>query len=386
MAFCPASTGTIVYKPAIFALLIAFTGAAYVGSATPESEPAGYNVHVATTGSDANPGSQAEPFRTIQRAASMATPGTTVHVAPGIYRENVRTRADGTATARIRYVSVTKWGARIIGSGTEAMWRNDGNYTDVVGFDISGSGRLGILNHGSHTLMARNHVHHLAVSGGCVASGGAGIVNANYRGSDGDVIGNVVHDIGIPGKCNGVQGIYSANLRGRIYNNIVYRASAYGIHLWHAADNVTIANNTVFANGAAGMGGGIIIGAGDSPGGVVLNNTRVINNIVFNNPDSAIREYCYRGEECTGAKNTIANNLVFGNGSGISLRQGAASGTIAADPQFVDFRPDGSGNYRLKSSSPAVNSGLPAYAPATDIDNAPRPRGAAPDIGAYENY
>ena len=374
-----------MYKPIVVVVLLASAGTAYMTGAGPEPQPVGYNVYVATTGSDRNPGSEAEPFRTIQRAANLATAGTTVHVAPGTYRENVRTTVHGKAAARIRYVSDTKWGARIIGSGTEAMWTNEGNYTDVAGFDISGSGRLGILNRASHTLMAGNHVHHLAVSGGCSASGGAGIVNANYGASDGDVIGNVVHDIGVPGKCSGVQGIYSSNLRGRIYNNIVYRSSAYGIHLWHAADNVTIANNTVFANGAAGMGGGIIIGAGDSPGGVVLNHTKVINNIVVNNPDSAIKEYCYKGEECTGAENTIANNLVYGNGSGISLRMGAASGTIAADPQFVDYRPDGTGNYHLKRTSPAINKGLAAFAPATDIDNAPRPRGTAPDIGAYEN-
>jgi parallel beta-helix repeat protein len=375
-----------VYKPIIFIVLVASTGIAYMVSAAPERQPVGFNVYVATTGLDSNPGSQSEPFRTIQRAAALAVPGTTVHVAPGTYRENVRTRVHGNAAARIRYVSDSKWGARIIGRGTEAMWTNDGNYTDIVGFDISGSGRLGILNSASHTLISRNHVHHLAVSGGCIGSGGAGIVNANYRGSDGDVIGNVVHDIGIPGKCNGVQGIYSSNLRGRIYNNIVYRVSAYGIHLWHAANNVTIANNTVFLNGAAGMGGGIVIGTGDGPGGVVLNNTKVINNIVFNNPNSAITEFCYKGEECIGAKNTIANNLVYGNGSGISLRKGAASGTIEADPQFVDYQPDGSGNYRLKRTSPAINSGLATYAPSTDIDNTPRPRGTAPDIGAFENY
>jgi parallel beta-helix repeat protein len=375
-----------VYKPLIFTVLIASTGVAYIVSATPEPKLVGYNVYVATTGLDTNPGSQAEPFRTIGRAASLATPGTTVHVAAGTYRENVTTKIHGAAAARIRYVSDTKWAARIVGSGTEAMWTNFGNYTDVVGFDISGSGRLGILNHGSHTLLAHNHVHHLAVSGGCIGSGGAGIVNADYRGSDGDVIGNVVHDIGVPGKCSGVQGIYSSNRGGRIYNNIVYRVSAFGIHLWHAADNVTIANNTVFSNGAPGMGGGIVIGAGDGPGGVVLNNTKVVNNIVFNNPDSAIKEFCYKGEECTGTKNTIANNLVYGNGSGITLRKGTPAGTIEADPEFVNYQADGSGDYRLKRSSPGVNSALATFAPSTDIDNAPRPRGAAPDIGAYENY
>jgi hypothetical protein len=51
-------------------------------------------------------------------------------------------------------------------------------------------------------------------------------VDKQRSGSDGDIIGNVVHDIGAPGKCNGVQGIYSSNLRGQIVNNIVHRASS----------------------------------------------------------------------------------------------------------------------------------------------------------------
>jgi parallel beta-helix repeat protein len=344
-----------------------------------------YHLYVATTGSDSNPGTRSAPFLTITAAAKAAKPDTTVHVAPGTYRENVRTRVSGTASARIRHVSDSKWGAKIIGSGTEGAWTNTGNHVDIVGFDVSGSGRLGILNQGSYTLVASNHVHDLAVSGGCTASGGAGIVNANYRASDGDIIGNVVHDIGVPGRCNGVQGIYSANLRGRIHNNIVYRASSWGIHLWHAANNVMIANNTVFANGGGGMGGGIVIGSGDRPGGVILNNTKVINNIVYKNPASGIKQYCYSGQNCIGDNNLVSHNLVYGNGSVVSMRVGRDVGTIVADPQFVDYQANGQGNYRLKSSSPAINQGLAASAPATDIDNVARPRGGAHDLGAYEN-
>jgi hypothetical protein len=331
-----------------------------------------YNLYVATTGYDSNSGSQSSPFRTIQRAANVVKPATTVHVAPGTYRENVSTKVQGSATARIRYVSDTKWGAKIVGSGTEGMWTNNGNYTDIVGFDISGSGRLGILNWASYTNMSGNHVHNLTVSGGCTGNGGAGIMNANYSGSDNDIIGNVVHDIGVPGKCNGVQGVYHSNLRGHIYNNIVYRASSYGIHLWHAANNVMIVNNTVFANGSSSMGGGIVIGTGDSPGGVVLDYTKIINNIVYNNPAVSIKEYCYSGQSCIGSHNTVANNLVYGNGSGISLRVGTAYGTVAADPQFVNYQANGTGNYRLKSTSPAVNKGVSTSAATYDIDNIAR--------------
>jgi hypothetical protein len=344
-----------------------------------------FHLYVATTGSDSNPGTESEPFRTITRAARAAKPDTTIHVASGTYRENVRTQVNGTSSGRIRYVSDVRWGAKIIGAGTEGMWTNTGNFTDIVGFDVSGSGRLGILNNGSYTLIATNHVHDLAISGGCTGSGGAGIINANYNASDGDIIGNVVHDIGSPGKCNGVQGIYSSNLRGLIHNNIVFRASSWGIHLWHAADNVMIANNTLFANGGRGMGGGIVIGSGDGPGGVILDNTKVINNIVYKNAGSGIMQYCNSEPNCIGANNTVSNNLVYANGSAITMRVGSAQDTISADPQFVDFQADGTGNYHLKSTSPAINQGLSASAPATDIDNVARPRGGATDIGAYED-
>ena len=323
------------------------------GSIRPVTPVTIHHLYVATTGSDANPGGEATPFRTIQRAASVAKPSTTVHVASGIYSENVVTKTNGNATGRIYYVSDIKWGAKIFGSGTEGTWTNFGNFTDIVGFDISGSGRLGILNWASHTNMGGNHVHHIAVSGGCTGNGGAGIMNANYSGSDNNTVGNLVHDIGVPGACNGVHGIYHSNLRGRISDNIVYRASSYGIHLWHAANKVTIANNTVFENGSASMGGGIVMGSGDSPGGVILDNTKVINNIVYSNPAASIKEYCYSGQRCVGSRNIIANNLVYGNGNGILLQVGTASGTIAADPEFVNYQPNGEGNYRLKRTSPA---------------------------------
>lgn len=345
-----------------------------------------YNLYVATNGSDANPGSVTRPFKTIQKAASVAKASTTVHVAPGTYYGNIATKIHGTSTGRIRFVSDTKWAAKIVGTGTESMWVNNANYIDIVGFDITGPGRLGILNWGSFASMSGNHVHNLTVSGGCTGNGGAGIMNANYTGSDNDMIGNVVHDIGVPGKCNAVQGIYHANLRGKIYNNIVYRASSFGIHLWHAANNVMIANNTSFANGSTGMGGGFVIGTGDSPGGIVMNNTKVVNNIAYGNPRVGIAQYCYTNVKCIGSGNIVANNAVYANGKGITMLVGTATGTITTDPKFVSYQANGTGNYRLQSTSPLVNKGTASYAPTYDIDNAARPKGGALDIGAYESF
>ena len=363
------------------AVLLAAVGA-NASAQTPSTSI--YHLYVSPTGSDYNTGSSSSPFKTISKAAAVAKPGTTVHVAPGTYYGNVATKTSGTSTNPIIFLSTTNWGAKVVGSGTEAMWTNNGNYVQIVGFDITGPGRLGILNYASNTLVASNHIHNLTLSGGCTGSGGAGVVNATYSGSNGDVIGNVVHDIGKPGGCNGVQGIYSSNAGGKIMNNIVYRVSAYGIHLWHAASGTVIANNTVFANGSTGMGGGIVTGVGDSPGGVQLTNTKVVNNIVYNNPRAGIMQYCYSGVSCIGSGNVVANNLVYGNGSGISMKVGSATNTVSANPQFVSYNPTGTGDYRLQSTSPAINKGTSNWAPATDFLGAARPSGGAFDIGAYE--
>ena len=46
-------------------------------------------IYVATTGSDANQGTEASPFLTVQHAIDIAGSGDTVLVAPGTYTENL---------------------------------------------------------------------------------------------------------------------------------------------------------------------------------------------------------------------------------------------------------------------------------------------------------
>ena len=123
--------------------------------------------YVAPTGSDGNPGTQAAPFRTIQKAASVVKPGSTVHVAPGTYAESIITTVSGTASARIRYVSDTKWGAKIVPiQGATEMWRADGGYTDIDGFEFDGKNSTSIIEGvfltGGNSAVMNNHVHHIA--------------------------------------------------------------------------------------------------------------------------------------------------------------------------------------------------------------------------------
>ncbi|HUV62290.1 MAG TPA: right-handed parallel beta-helix repeat-containing protein [Sedimentisphaerales bacterium] len=77
-------------------------------------------LHVAITGSDANPGTQAAPLRTIQRAAGLAQPGDTVTVHAGVYRERVNPPRGGESASK-RIVYQAAFGERVVITGSEVV-------------------------------------------------------------------------------------------------------------------------------------------------------------------------------------------------------------------------------------------------------------------------
>jgi len=337
--------------------------------------------YVSTAGDDKQDGSRERPWATLQHAATHVVPGTRVHVAPGTYWGAIMTPINGVPNARIRFISDVRWGAIVRSSAALAVWTNDGNFVDIVGFDVSGDGSIGIFNRASGVRIIANHVHHIPAAG-CTGNGGAGILNGNYSGSNNDIIGNVVHDIGERNSsCARVQGIYHSNFGGRILNNIAYGNQGYGIHTWHAASNVTIANNLVFNN----RHGGILIGTGDAPyygsASHPADYFLVANNIVvYNQNRFGIEEL-----GVTGPHNRYVNNLVYRNyPSDWKLLTGLQSGTVVADPHFLNYRPDGSGDYHLSSNSPAIGTGVNLGTPSFDIEGRDRPRDRAWDVGPYQ--
>ena len=358
-------------------------GAAQLTPAPPAVPPVTGSVYVGPNGDDSHScetaASLETPRKTITAAARCLSAGGTLVALPGTYTANVSTSRSGTASARIRYVSSPARAAKIVGTAPSFVWHNTGSYVDIDGFEVTvvpgRNMQIGIYNQGSNVRLLNNYVHHIPVVG-TGGSGGAGINSGNYSAQNVDMIGNVVHDIGnMSVNDPRVHGLYHAHPGGTIANNIVYRIQSYGIHLWHAGTDLTIANNLVFR----AVYGGFLIGAGDSPGGIKADNCLIINNIAFDNVHFGIREY---GR--TGPSNRYINNLVFKNGINIELLTGRQLGTITTDPKFVNYKPDGSGDYRLSSGSPAIDKGASEGAPAVDIDGAARPQGLGVDIGPYE--
>ena len=130
----------------------------------------GKHYFVSNSGNDANDGSATKPWATLQHAADMADAGTTVHVLPGIYQGSVVTRKSGDAGAPIRFLSEEQWRAKIVGRDRDFVWRNDGSYIDIAGFDVRGNGAYGILNMGSNVRIVGNHVHDIPARG-CTEEG-----------------------------------------------------------------------------------------------------------------------------------------------------------------------------------------------------------------------
>jgi hypothetical protein len=166
-----------------------------------------------------------------------------------------------------------------------------------------------------------------------------------------------------------------------IANNVVYRNAHDCITSWHAATQLTIANNTVLDC----PGAGITIGSG-GPGATSRGNVRTLvsNNLVYGNGQGVVETS--DGTHRVGPGNRYLSNLVFRSGSG-DLRVGDApsrgavvSGTVNRDPRIMSA----ANGYRPTAASPAIDAGTTIGAPRSDFNGVRRPQGRRIDIGAFE--
>jgi Protein of unknown function (DUF1565) len=317
---------------------------------------------VATSGDNSNAGTSADaPLRTIKKAFSKAVPGTTISVADGTYTGNVAPSRGGTAGGgHITLRSANKHGAKIIG---ELLV--DKEYIEIRDMEITGpdSVRFACDVTADHVTIRGNKIHDICRHE-VDDDGGSAI---EVYSADGDfsemhdvvIDGNIIFNVGRkPGADEVTQGIYLSVkcVDGRVVNNLVYRVCDFGIHSFHHPDGWTVMNNTV-----VGCGRGILTGK----------DFRVRNNISCDNLSA---NYDVRG-----SGNQLSNNIAFGTGGGSGI-----AGVKRVDPRLINPTITGSGDFSLRSDSPARNGGSPIDAPPIDINGTSRPQGPAPDIGAFE--
>jgi fibronectin type 3 domain-containing protein len=133
-------TRTLVGLGAAVAVLMGLTGVWAVANA------AGTAYFVSPTGLDTNAGtSAAAPFKSIQKALDLAAPGSTITLAPGVYRQSIVTKTDGTAASPIT-IKGSETGKDVSGryktvlsgtSGGNVISINNSYYT-LDGFTING--------------------------------------------------------------------------------------------------------------------------------------------------------------------------------------------------------------------------------------------------------
>ncbi|KKS31732.1 hypothetical protein A2380_03930 [candidate division WWE3 bacterium RIFOXYB1_FULL_43_24] len=131
--------------------------------------------YVSTKGSDSNPGTITQPWRTIQKAANTLAPGDTANVGPGIYNENVTlTRSgttgspiiiQGTTTPRIAQSTPTNTSclssenACVLGyvsiNGSQIVFKK----MEVAGAPVKPGSIAGITVNGNTNEVSENFVH-----------------------------------------------------------------------------------------------------------------------------------------------------------------------------------------------------------------------------------
>lgn len=344
----------------------------------------GQTFYASPSGSDANPGTLAAPWKSLAKAASLQ-PGQTLLLRAGTYgaRGTVWTFGNnGTAAGTITVAgypgdvrpvllgAVRMTGQYIRLSGVVL----DGPTGDVAGPGPGGEAILLIMS-GAHTELSNSEVRYDYWHAGIGGDGGF-----DYR-----VIGNYVHDNGgylgdySDAQNNTSHGMYaSPSSYGLIANNIFEHNDAKGWMARHDANHLLIVNNTVVGNGRFGIDlaeqSNNIIAAnnvvqnngvmGKGGGGIQMGGLGPywqINNVYWNN----------NGSDVIGG--TVVNPLIV-NPMLVTPSSGTVGNQIVGDP--------GTDNH-LRAGSPAIAYADPAYALPFDIVG--RCRGASPDAGAYQH-
>jgi Right handed beta helix region/Pel9A-like, right handed beta helix region len=402
-----------VFGVACLAIIGAVPGAPQRGVAT---------YHVSPTGSDSNPGSEARPFRTIQKAADGVKPGDTVLVDDGVYAYSgpndchgkvvVCVSRGGAPDKWVVFRSKNKWGAKIDGgdgkAGSGFVVQGGASYVRIQDFEMTGlanldgsAGGIDLFDGGSNFQVIGNRIHNI----GRVCTNTSNGQNGVFIEADNVLVeANLIHDVGrlVPGAqgCrpsneywkNHDHGVYhDGGDHVTIRNNVIYNIKqGWAIQVYpKSRAHMNILNNTIaFGNQYQGRLGAIVMWA-PSTGGMKVSDSTIANNIFYEVNTAAI----WMGGESRRAPMSFANvrisNNIISNGVLLSAEENVdASGLILAgnlekaDPKFAD---PAAFDFHLRSDSTAIDAGLALPGVGADYDGRVRPRGGRVDIGAYEH-
>jgi parallel beta-helix repeat protein len=430
-------------QAAVRAALCAATGGSWaigaLGLSTSSARGAEYFV-AAAGGSNANPGTAALPWATLQHAADVVGAGDRVVARPGSYT-GFYFDESGTAASPIEFFAEP--GALITqrnATTPDGINLEGSSHVIIDGFDVTNMPRAGVRSvlgefvtirnvhaYDNNTwgiftgfvddlLIENNETHGSAVEHGIYVSNSGdrpvlrGNKSYNNRGSGIHMNGD---------ESQGGDGIISdALVTGNwIFGNAAFNGTSFGGGSGINMDGVQdsrIENNLLYDNHASGISLYSIDGAEGSTGNLVINNTihqpaqsRWAVNIRDGSTDNTVRnnillnDHGFRGaisvwedsiDGFASDYNVLVSRFLIENEDEdapvLTLAQWqAATGNDAhsivatSGSLFVNA---GAFDYHLKSGAAAINAGSPLNAPAIDFFGTARPQGTGIDVGAHE--
>ncbi|MEO1376415.1 MAG: right-handed parallel beta-helix repeat-containing protein [Cyanobacteria bacterium J06635_10] len=305
---------------------------------TPINPPAGSNYYVSPSGSDNNPGTQSQPWKTINYAVSQGSPvtaGDTILVQPGVYTETVT--LDKSGYEELGHITLKANGNVILrdpdpipdpitGDFKEGVIQSAGDgYWIIDGFRIENTSWAGIsLRDANNMIVQNNHTFETGAPGIIVMpdtffAGGEGEVTSK----DIKVLGNTVEranwkwtgsgsDIGTQEALSiwGVDGF-------EVANNLVKEGTREGIDVKTGSRNGSVHNNTVtgvaqVSGTPQGYNGGPAIYIEGNRADTF--NIDVYNNVVYGNTAEGIAVVDEVPAQGDVKDVRVYNNLVYGNG------------------------------------------------------------------------
>lgn len=248
-------------------------------------DPAFAALYVAPDGSDGNPGTAAQPFRSITRAVGAAVPGSHIQIAAGLYTNGVETFP----------ILLDKPGLRLIGAGAPDTIVNAGGAATgkrvLQARGVTGDGALsGLTLTGAiipkspiETFLAFDHENYERLRLG----GGLHTVNSSLM-IDGVAITN-----------NTLVGAMNEDPLG---------GGVYGLYSWVTLTNSLIADNSITSgqsNTGAGYGGGLYLRGGFWQ----ILDGRILNN----RSDFANNSGSYAGGIAMVGYHEIVDSIIAGN-------------------------------------------------------------------------
>ncbi len=336
---------------------------------------------VSPTGNNANPGTQALPWKTLQYAVSKLVAGDTLYAMTGTYAEKVSINASGTAAAPITvtaypgqspvidgatvtvgsyasllklygsYITVSNFEVRNInndghggngGASTVAAGYGvslEGNNNTVSNLNVHNTWAQGIIASGNNSLIENNTVSYVAMSNCRLANtancsttsrGWASCLSAGSPYGSGLVTHNAVISGNTVFNCWG-EGVSTWLSNGTIIqDNVIYNNWAQNLYVnnsWNPLIQRNIVYNT--PNNYVGETAGFTLAdeQTSSASNPLTHFPTVIDNFVYNSPVCA---FCWTLVNGTGLYNAlIANNTIVGTAlpSGVSAFSTGGAGT-----------------------------------------------------------